>query len=201
MAEMQLTRFLDADPIRVAGKLPLETKVLFMATAKGEYVGQFSPTVEEILKQEIEGYGKILHLFSGASRIGEVRVDWDHPNATWHGDIVTFMEQDTEFWSYTILDPPYQIRRAGQKLQAYGRVDSVGGTGAMRIALQKWAPKHTWRLLWLDQCAPLITSFRRVKLWVLLPGGYATLRALSMLENNTVTQKGTRMTLEKFMEQ
>lgn len=179
--------------------LPLESfeyEVLGMGTAKGEYPGQFTPVVEEILSRHINGYTKVLHLFSGHSGIGDVRVDIEHPHATHNMDVVSYLEQDTEYWDYTILDPPYAIQER-DKLSPYGRVGSVGGNTAMRMTLTKWAVNHTWRILWLDQCAPMLPHFKRIKLWILLPGGFSNVRGLSLLEN-TLKEPSKRATLDTF---
>lgn len=172
--------------------------VLAMGTAKGDYPGQFTPVVKNIILEQIEGYSNVLHLFSGRSKIGDVRVDIDNQNATLQTDVVSFLEQDKEFWDYTILDPPYGIQTR-DKLSSYGKVGSIGGNTAMRMTLKKWAMNHTWRILWLDHCAPMIPFFKRVILWILLPGGFRYLRVLSLLEN-TLNSPTKRTTLEKFIQ-
>ena len=54
----------------------------------GGYVGAFSPSMERIIKSIIRP--PTLHLFSGASLIGDVRVDLQHPNATINKDVLKF---------------------------------------------------------------------------------------------------------------
>lgn len=44
------------------------------------YPGAFTPVVKNIIEKTI--HGKILHLFSGQSEIGEERIDIKHVNAT-----------------------------------------------------------------------------------------------------------------------
>ena len=40
-------------------------------------------------------------------------------------------------------------------------------------------------VLWLDYCAPSIKGFYRKKLWLLLPGGFHTVRVLSWLQKES----------------
>ena len=143
------------------------------------YPGAFTPTVDRIINQTI--YGKILHLFSGVSKIGDVRIDIERPEATNREDILAFIEKDTRHWDFVILDPPYEIKRKS-KLEVYGRTLSVAADVFLRNKLSDYFLNHTNNILWLDMCAPLPKGFKRKKLWFLFPGGYHTLRVLSWLE-------------------
>lgn len=75
-------------------------------------------------EQLIRKYVKVpcLHLFSGSSLIGDMRVDWSHPHATHYGDLFEFLEQNLEEllqrgFKTVIYDPPYSERQADK----YGR--------------------------------------------------------------------------------
>jgi len=143
------------------------------------YPGAFTPTVDRIINQTI--YGKVLNLFSGVSKIGDVRVDIERLEATHRKHVLTFIEQDTRYWDFIILDPPYEIKTKS-KIEIYARVSSVAADVLLRTKLSDYFSNHTDNILWLDICAPLPKGFKRKKLWFLFPGGYHTLRVLSWLE-------------------
>jgi len=142
------------------------------------YPGAFTPVVNNIIREVI--YGKVLHLFSGVSKIGEERIDIERPEATKRQDILDFIKTDTRQWDFIILDPPYEIKRKS-KLEEYGRTSSVAADVILRRELVEYFKKHTTNILWLDMCAPLPAGFKRKKLWFLFPGGYHTIRILSWL--------------------
>ena len=127
---------------------------LGMQTPSGEYPGKFAPNIARLIKRYIEGYSNVLHLFSGDSTIGKVRVDLEHPKATWRGNVTDFLIQDKAWWEYTILDPPYHMSRKAKKLLGYGSFKGFHGNVAMQRCVEAWAPHHTWRIIWLDFCAP-----------------------------------------------
>ena len=142
------------------------------------YPGAFTPTVNKIIKDAI--YGKVLHLFSGVSKIGNERIDIKRPEATERKDVLEFIKTDKSYWDFIILDPPYEIKRKS-KLEEYGRTSSVAADVFLRRALSDYFKNHTNNILWLDMCAPLPQGFVRKKIWFLFPGGYYTLRILSWL--------------------
>jgi len=145
------------------------------------YPGAFTPVVNEIITKTIHGSKNVLHLFSGASRIGNERVDMERPEATLRQDVMTFVKSDKRNWEFVVLDPPYEIHRKS-KIEEYGRTSSVAADVELRRTLEQYFIHHADNLLWLDMCAPLPEGFRRRKLWFFFPGGYHTLRILSWLE-------------------
>lgn len=167
--------------------LDFEVEVLGMATPRGGYPGEFSPTVIRIINHYIAGYSEVLHLFSGSSTIGKDRVDVAHGNATHHMDVISYLATASGIWDYVILDPPYNISRKDKKLLGYGKTEGMAGNVAMRRIFEKWSEDNVWRVLWLDKCAPLWRFFKRVKVWFFFPGGYADIRVLSLLENKTLS--------------
>lgn len=144
-----------------------------------EYPGAFTPTVDRIINQTI--YGRVLHLFSGISKIGDIRVDTERLEATNREDVLEFIGKDKTHWDFVILDPPYEIKRKS-KIEVYARVSSVAADVILRTKLSDYFLSHTDNVLWLDMCAPLPKGFKRKKLWFLFPGGYHTLRVLSWLK-------------------
>ena len=154
-------------------------EVLPMGVNDGKYAGSFTPTVKSIIKSVL--YGKILHLYSGSSLIGDERVDLANPSATKNMRVEDFIQRDDRIWDWCLLDPPYAITQKN-KLRDYEEVGSLSGNVNWRRQIKEYLRRHTNNVLWLDFCAPTITGFRRKKLWLLLPGGFHTVRVLSWLE-------------------
>jgi len=157
-----------------------EFEVLGMGMNTTGYPGAFTEPVTQIIKSVI--YGKVLHLYSGSSLIGDERVDIEHPNATCHRNVKDFIKDDNCQWDWVILDPPYAIIRADIKLATYGSAKAISSDVIFRRKLKHYMVGHTENILWLDFCAPVIRGFKREKLWLLLPGGFHTVRVLSWLK-------------------
>ncbi len=151
-----------------------------MGTNNTGYPGAFPPAIQSLIQSQISG--KVLHLFSGSSLIGDERVDIEHPNATLNCDVEVFVREDKRNWDFVILDPPYQITRTDAKLNGYGIKGAISANVDRRRLIKDYLQRHTKNVLWLDQCAPMIKGFRRQKLWLVLPGGFHTVRVLSWLE-------------------
>jgi len=156
-----------------------EIEALPMGVNDGKYAGSFTPTVKSIIKSVISG--DVLHLYSGSSFIGSERVDLAHANATKNCKVEDFIQQDERTWDWCILDPPYAITQKS-KLSDYEEVGSLSGNVSWRRQIKEYLRHHADNILWLDFCAPTITGFRREKLWLLLPGGFHTVRVLSWLK-------------------
>ena len=82
----------------------------------------------------------------------------------------------------SLLNPPYAIIRAKTKLASYGSAKAISSDVSFRRKLKQYLVSHTDNILWLDFCAPMIRGFRREKLWLVLPGGFHTVRVLSWLK-------------------
>jgi len=159
-------------------KFELET--IGMGTNNTGYPGAFPVAIQSLICGLT--FGKVLHLFSGSSRIGDVRVDIEHKNATENCDIREFIENDGAYYNWVVLDPPYAIIRAETKLATYGRAKAISSDVIFRRKLKQYLQRHTDNILWLDFCAPTIKGFYRKKLWLVLPGGFHTVRVLSWLQ-------------------
>jgi len=144
------------------------------------YPGAFTKPVQNIIKSLISS--PTLNLYSGSSRIGDVRVDIEHSNATDNLDVDEFIKADSRDWNWVILDPPYQITRTDAKLKGYGIKGAVSNCVQRRRPLKMYFSHHAENILWLDQCAPMVKGFRRERLWLLLPGGFHNVRVLSWLK-------------------
>ena len=146
----------------------------------GEYPGAFPPKVDTVLRRLVKG--RILHLFSGSSLIGDERIDIEHPNATKNMNVKEFIATDNSIWDWVVLDPPYQITKVDVKLAGYGLKGAVASDVIFRRNLKHYFQRHAENILWLDQCAPMIKGFYREKLWLVLTGGFHTVRVLSWLK-------------------
>lgn len=143
------------------------------------YPGAFTANVEAIINHVI--YGKVLHLYSGRSYIGQTRVDYKRPEATHNVSVEEFILNNNEKWDWVLLDPPYEIKHK-DKLKEYIDNKALSGNIALRHAIKKYCMNHTNNILWLDQCAPNFGGFSRKKLWFFIPGGWMNIRVLSWLE-------------------
>jgi len=157
-----------------------EFEVLGLGMNNSDYPGAFTEPVKQIIKSVI--YGKVLHLYSGSSFIGDERIDLEHPNATKNVRVEDFINSDSRDWDWVILDPPYNINNADNKLRGYGETKCAFANMPFRRKLKHYFQKHTDNILWLDFCAPTIRGFYRKELWLCLPGGFHTVRVLSWLK-------------------
>ena len=160
------------------------TEVKFMGYNRYKYNGAFPDKVEQDIKNLVAKSKNVLHLFSGVSKIGQVRVDIERPEATHNMDVFEFIKtkEAQKQWEWCILDPPYNIYNPDQDLKDYGIRASVSASVPKRNALADFFRKYVKNVLWLDHCAPLPQGFIRKKIWFYFPGGYRTIRILSWLQ-------------------
>ena len=160
-----------------------EIEVLGLGHTTGEYPGQFTKPTEMLIKFWLnKSSGKVLHLFSGISTIGDVRVDIDNLNATIKDTVENYLVNSQENFEWVILDPPYLVNASNLK-QGYTISRPFSCSVPQRRIFEKWAKEHAKFIIWLDLCAPLPQGFKREKLYFLLPGGYGSVRVLSILKN------------------
>lgn len=153
-------------------------EVLGMGTNSSGFPGAFTGVVKRIIEATISG--KVLHLYSGSSLIGDVRVDLEHPNATHHCRVEEFIKLDVREWDFCVLDPPYAITQIS-KLSKYAERASLSSNVVWRNYIRDYFKGYCKNIVWLDFCAPMVEGFKRKKLWLLLPGGFHTVRVLSWL--------------------
>jgi len=146
----------------------------------GDYTGAFPPNVDTVIRRLVNG--NILQLFSGSSLIGQERIDISHKNATQNVNVKEFIAKDNRSWDWVVLDPPYLIMSADVKLTDYGISKAASSDVGLRRNLKQYFQNHTDNILWLDICAPMIKGFYREKLWLVLTGGFHTVRVLSWLK-------------------
>lgn len=163
-------------------KIEIEAKHL--GFNKSGYAGAFSPNIQDLIKSLI--YGRVLHLYSGISSIGDVRIDLERPEATHNISVEKWITSDENHWDWCILDPPYKMDKSElYKLKQYAERESVWGNQLIQAGLKKYFARHVDNILWLDYCAPIFKPFRRRKLWLMLPGGFHSVRVLSWLERES----------------
>ena len=158
----------------------LEVKPEFMGFPRADYPGAFPSKVEDRIK--VLAQSPCLHLFSGTSKIGDVRVDIERPEATLNMNVLDFMREDKRVWKFVVADPPYEIRRAGEKLKAYGIKDSVTGTALYQKVVDDYLRKHAENVLWFDMWSPCPHGFYRYKVWVYLSSDWHRPRILTWLK-------------------
>jgi len=156
------------------------TEVKFMGYNRHGYKGAFPDKVEEDIIKLVKS--PCLHLFSGSSKIGDVRIDLEKSEATNNINVFDYIKQEQpKHWLWCLLDPPYNIYNPHTELKDYADYASVSASIPKRNALADFFRKHCENVLWLDQCAPLPSGFVREKIWFYFPGGYRTIRILSWL--------------------
>jgi hypothetical protein len=158
----------------------LEVKPEFAGFQNTGYPGAFPPRVEERIRKLVGSPS--LHLFSGRSKVGEVRVDLTRPEATINCDVRDFIKHDNRNWAWVILDPPYDLKDPRKKLAEYADFKSVAANVPLRRAIEEFIQSHAENVLWFDLCSPKPDGFFRQATWMYLPGGYHNVRALTWLK-------------------
>jgi hypothetical protein len=161
-------------------ELVFETKGIFMGFQNKKYPGAFSPKVDSIIRRIVRS--PCLHLFSGTSDIGDVRVDLERPEATNNEDVFEFIKKDNRIWKFVVADPPYEINSPQRHKidRMYASFTPMNSTRQNQIST--WLKNHAENVLWLDLTAPRPKGFYRYKTWLLFPGGWHHVRVLSYLK-------------------
>lgn len=165
----------------------LEVKPEFMGFNQTGYPGAFPPKVEERIRKLAESPS--LHLFSGRSKIGDVRVDFERPEATVNADVFEFLKTEHRIFKFVIADPPYDVPTAIERQgisKVYGISTALNGPHQSQIGT--WLQAHAENVLWFDVTSPCPEGFYREMTWLYLPGGYRHIRALTWLK-----RKGERL--------
>jgi len=144
------------------------------------YPGGFPSRIKKRIESIVES--PCLHLFSGSSKIGDVRIDFNHPNATLHMNVYDFVQEDERDWKFVVLDPDYHISRKDVKLKVHGLKDSVGGNKLAEKLLSQYFQRHAENVLWLDITSYCFQGFYRHKVYFYLMGASRPIRALTWLK-------------------
>ena len=154
------------------------------AKTRPGYRGGFPSEVERILKKLVAGSDKVLHLYSGRSDIGNIRVDLEQPEATHKMTVEEYISSDfgCQRFDWVILDPPYKIKQPGF-LNNFKDARPLSGNALLRDRISRFLRQHADNVLWLDYCVPAIRGFRRSKIWLCIPNNcYENVRCLSWLQ-------------------
>lgn len=177
-----------------------------MGTASGAYPGEFTVPVLRLIRVVIAHAqeqpwgccGPVLHLFSGASVLGDWRIDLSHDAATIKADVFEWIKtiEAQRPWSVVLLDPPYELSTQKKHAIGYPAAGSrpLSTSVPNRRVFAAWARANVCSLLWLDACAPRPTGFDRAAMYTLLPGGYHRVRILSFLVNRDAAAIAARAT-------
>lgn len=128
---------------------------------------------EVLIREQIEDVpGPVIHVCSGSSTLGDVRIDLHHPRAQVHADARCLPLAD-ESAGCVVMDPPWTIKDLRERHRFVceaGRVLQVGG---VLLLYGPWMPRPNWATLedcWvrhqsrfrLPGPAPTITRWRKV---------------------------------------
>ena len=165
-----------------------EVEPEFMGFQRKGYPGAFPPKVEQRIRR-IVGTSNCLHLFSGTSDIGDVRVDLGRPEGTLNMDVFEFIKTDERIWEFVVADPPYKVKdRFGLK-QAYANPTPMNTMRQKLLA--DYLKGHANNVVWFDNASPCPNGFYVHRFWVYRPGSWHHIRGLTWLK-----LKGVRLELE-----
>lgn len=174
----------------------LEVKPEFMGFHDGEYPGAFPPKV--IHRIRTIAASPSLHLFSGSSDFGDVRVDWASKRATVNADVFEFIKSQgaRKPWAFVILDRPYALSARNIEQMEYPVHDTfLWSSKQKRDAFEAFLQEFADNILWFDACAPRPSGFYRYRSWLYLKGGYTTVRVLSWLKREGERLEATNSTI------
>ena len=93
-------------------------EIINVGNGSNQYPGDFTKEENQIILRNCKG--KVLHLFSGSSEIGDLRIDFTHKNATHKWDVFEFLEYNNlQDFNTIIIDAPYN-KRFADKYQKIG---------------------------------------------------------------------------------
>lgn len=155
------------------------------------YRGGFPLNIQRIISELVSTGRPVLHLYSGRSDIGDVRVDLECPEATHNMTVEEFIKTDRTVWEWVILDPPYKIKRI-EFLKDYADARPLTGNSLLRDRIVRFLRSRTNNVIWLDYCTPEIKGFTRKKVWLMVPANFwQNVRCMTWF-----TRSGPEMRLE-----
>ena len=157
-----------------------EQRVEFGGFNNTGYPGGFPSRVIKRIESIVQS--PCLHLFSGSSKIGDVRIDINHPNATLNMNVYDFVQQDKRDWKFVVLDPDYHISRKDVKLKVHGLKEHVGGNKLAEKLLAQYFQAHADNILWFDTTSFCCNGFYRYKVFFYIMGMQRPIRALTWLK-------------------
>ena len=165
-------------------KLPSNT--IFAYPRKSEYPGAFNPTVEKVIKEIIEGK-YCVHLFSGSSTLGKIRVDIKHKNANCNENVYDFCQEYNVIVgkpinqkSILLMDPDYAVQRKHLKLKPHGINSSIGGNVLAHKILNDFISNIGFdEILILELASPTFKNYDEIFWWRVKTGGWQHNRTLT----------------------
>jgi hypothetical protein len=88
----------------------MKMEIIKVSNGNNKFPRNFTLEERHIIQSNLKG--KVLHLFSGKSIIGDVRIDLAQPEATHNINVFDFLNSNTEYFDTVILDPPYNQKFA-----------------------------------------------------------------------------------------
>jgi hypothetical protein len=159
-------------------------EVIFGGMGRGDYPGAFPPKVEEIIRSCIGNSNSVVHFFSGSSRIGQVRIDLGHENATHRGDVFDLLKRKDPAiwheWEWLVADPDYceeQERRLARE-RGFMIGDRFADWRDERL-IEELVERFVENVLWLDRRMPHFKGLEFKKIWLVWQGGWRNIRVLT----------------------
>ena len=146
------------------------------------YKGSFHPNVEKVIKEIIKDRFCV-HLFSGSSKIGNVRIDIDNPNATINQNVYDFIQEYKleESNAVLLLDPDYHLKRNDLKLKTHGIKESLAGNVLAHKLFYKFLDNNDFKeILLLDLCSPTFKNYKEEHFWRVKYQGWVHNRTLTL---------------------
>lgn len=146
-------------------------ELIKVGNGTSEYPGNFTKKEIQIIKKNIKG--KVLHLFSGKSNIGDIRVDFINGNIK--SDVFLFLGYNQTHFNTILIDAPYNQKFA-DKYQKLGDTPkqfiifaSVKKTTELFDKIIKISPDIIILKSWNYYC---LKGYEIKKCYVCYPGGY-----------------------------
>ena len=166
----------------------MELKIITVGNGSKEYPGNFTKKEIEIINYNL--YGWSLNLFSGISKIGSIRVDYNCKEATHRGNVFKYLDLCIEYnynFNTIIIDAPYNQKFA-TKYQKIGNTPkqfiifaSVKKTTELFEKIIKIAPAIIILKSWNYYC---LKGYKIEKCYVCYPGGYRKSTFLIIMHKN-----------------
>ena len=165
-------------------------EAIFGGLHNGEYPGAFPPKVDELIRKITRDQHPILHLFSGSSNIGDVRVDVEsHPNVTHVMDAFNYIKSSEaqHKWSHVIGDPDYNAEQQHRLRGNHSKASSgeIFADPNVEREISQFLSKYAENILWLDRRMPYFDRVRFERVWsntkLFYQGGWRNVRVFEHL--------------------
>jgi len=172
----------------------IPARLLFTRVNQTGYQGGFPETVERKIEKLASKEDKVLHLFSGSSKVGDIRVDINpESNANCVMDVRDFFETEEarQKWDLVIADPDYNKNQA-KKLD---RPESLVSTqiwsnqGGITEKFQDFFDSYAKKVLWFDYRVPKIDNFELERAWIFHRWYLGKIRALTLHKSSAFQSK------------